>query len=248
MNRISAVIITFNEQANIARCIRSLLPVADEILISDSFSTDETAAIAEKLGATVLLHPFTGYGATKNNANNQAQYDWILSVDADEALDDELARQILALKNNLAPDTAYEFQRLNNYCGTWIRHGGWYPDCKVRLFNRHTIKWNLAEVHETLEIPASTQIVPLRGKLLHYSYSSVQSHLKKIDIYSERGAQEAFKKGKRATFIKRYLSPLFRFVRDYFLKRGFLDGAYGFTIARLTAKEVYLKYKKLSLL
>lgn len=245
MSKISAVIITFNESNNIARCIRSLSGVADEIVVSDSFSTDRTVELAKELGAKVLLHPFTGYGATKNNANEHAENDWILSVDADEELDPELAQGILHLKNQLAADTVYECQRLNNYCGQWIKHGGWYPDKKVRLFNRTSVKWNLAEVHETLEIPAHFKTVLLPGKLLHYSYTSIENHLLKVEKYSTRGAEEAMRKGKRASFVKLYLSPAFRFFRDYFIKLGFLDGYYGFLIARITAKEVYLKYKKL---
>jgi glycosyltransferase involved in cell wall biosynthesis len=245
MSRISAVIITFNESRNIARSIHSLLPVADEILVSDSFSSDNTIKIAGSLGATVVQYPFTGYGATKNNANLLAKHDWILSIDADEALDEELTKSILNIKNNLRAQTVYEFQRLNNYCGQWIKHGGWYPDKKVRLFNRNSVKWSLAEVHETLEIPAEFNIDQLNGKLLHYSYDTVESHLHKIEKYSTRGAEEALKKGKQTSFIKLYLSPAFRFVRDYIFKLGMLDGVYGFTIAWLTAREVYLKYKKL---
>lgn len=245
MSRISVVIITFNESNNIARCIHSLAAIADEILISDSHSTDDTVKIAEALGAKVILHPFTGYGATKNNANDHAQFDWILSVDADEEPDELLIQSISRIKKALSADTVYEFQRLNNYCGQWIKHGGWYPDKKVRLFNRTQVKWNLAEVHETLEIPPHFKRVLLGGKLLHYSYTSVAGHLEKVDKYSTRGAEEAKKKGKRSSFIKIYLSPSFRFLRDYIFKLGFLDGYYGFVIAKITAKEVYLKYKKL---
>lgn len=245
MSRISAVIITYNESRNIARCIHSLLPVADEILVSDSFSTDDTVRIAETLGATVVHYPFTGYGATKNNANSLAKHDWILSIDADEVLDEKLIKSIQNIKVSLRQQTVYECQRLNNYCGQWIKHGGWYPDKKVRLFNRNAIKWTLTEVHETLEIPTGYSTILLNGKLLHYSYETVESHLNKIENYSTRGAEEALKKGKEASFVKVYLSPVFRFVRDYIFKLGILDGACGFTIARLTAKEVHLKYKKL---
>ena len=248
MSRISAVIITFNESNNIARCIRSLSTVADEILISDSYSSDDTIKIAEGLGAKVILHQFSGYGATKNNANDHAQYDWILSVDADEEPDEQLIQSISGIKEELHTDTVYEFQRLNNYCGKWIKHGGWYPDKKVRLFNRSQIKWNFAEVHETLEIPPYFKRVLLEGKLLHYSYTNVPGHLEKVEKYSTRGAEEAKKRGKRSSFIKIYLSPSFRFLRDYIFKLGFLDGYYGFVIARITAKEVYLKYKKLNAL
>lgn len=245
MSKISAVIITYNESANIARCIKSLKNVVDEIVVSDSNSEDDTKIIAEQLGAKVFVRGFEGYGATKNFANNQANNNWILSIDADEELDKILADHILNIKPNLNETTVYECQRLNNYCGTWIKHGGWYPDKKVRLFNKQHVKWNLAEVHETLEIPEHFNKHLLYGKLLHYSYTSVNGHLSKIEKYSTRGAEEALKKGKKSTWFKLYLSPAFRFIRDYIFKLGFLDGKYGFIIAKLTAKEVYLKYRKL---
>ncbi len=248
MSSISAVIITYNESANIARCISSLKNVVDEITVSDSNSTDDTKNIAEQLGAKVFVRAFEGYGATKNFANNQATNNWIFSIDADEELDKNLADYILSIKPHLNETTVYECQRLNNYCGTWINHGGWYPDKKVRLFNKQHVKWNLAEVHETLEIPEHYNKQLLNGKLLHYSYTSVAGHLSKIEKYSTRGAEEAFKKGKKSSWVKLYLSPAFRFIRDYIFKLGFLDGKYGFIIAKLTAKEVYLKYKKLKML
>lgn len=247
MSGISAVIITKNEASNIKRCILSLLPVVDEVLISDSLSSDDTVQIARLLGARVIERAFEGYGATKNFANSQASHSWILSIDADEELDPTLQQSLLSLKKELSDHhkNVYVFQRLNNYCGAWIKHGGWYPDKKVRLFPKH-IMWNLAEVHEVLVIPSTYQTSLLTGKLLHYSYNSIESHLQKIERYSSRGAEEAYKRGKKAGFVKLYLSPLFRFVRDYIIKLGFMDGRYGFTIARLTAKEVYLKYHKLS--
>lgn len=245
MSKLSAVIITYNESAHIARCINSLKHIVDEIIVVDSLSTDNTQTIATELGAKVVTRPFEGYGATKNFANEQASADWILSIDADEALDDELAHSILTVKTHLTEHVVYEFNRLNNYCGTWIRYGGWYPDRKIRLFNKQHVKWNLAEVHETLEIPEYFNKHLLKGKLLHYSYTSVAGHLSKIEKYSTRGAEEAFKKGKKSNWLKLYLSPAFRFIRDYIFKLGFLDGKYGFIIAKLTAKEVYLKYSKL---
>lgn len=247
MSGVSAVIITKNEAQNISRCIQSLLPVVDEVIVSDSLSTDNTVELAGKLGARVFIRAFEGYGATKNFANQQAKYEWILSIDADEELDTELQQSIMALKPQLteAHQSVYVFQRLNNYCGQWIKHGGWYPDKKVRLFPRK-IDWNLAEVHEVLNIPSDYTQKNLTGKLLHYSYTTVESHLHKIERYSSRGAEEAFKRGKKASLVKLYMSPLFRFVRDYFFKLGCLDGRAGWTIARLTAKEVYLKYHKLN--
>lgn len=245
MASISAVIITFNEEKNIERCIQSLRKVVDEIIVSDSHSTDNTVKICQQLGAKVIVHEFIGYGATKNFANQQATHQWILSIDADEALDENLIAELQQLKTHLDENLVYQVQRLNNYCGKWIHHGGWYPDRKVRLFNKQHVKWNLAEVHETLEIPQHINTQVLKGKLQHYSYISVESHLTKIEKYSTRGAEELFRKNKKATLLKRLLSPAFRFVRDYIFKLGILDGYYGFVIAKLTAYEVFLKYRKL---
>jgi len=245
MVKISAVIITYNEASNIERCIQSVSKVADEIIVSDSFSVDETKNIAIKNGAIVFSKTFVGYGLTKNEANKLAQHDWILSLDADEEISIELQNTILEIKSNLDNNSVYIFKRLNNYCGQWIKHGGWYPDKKPRLFNKKFVQWNLAVVHETLEIPNNNNQIELDGNLLHYSYATVESHQRKIENYSTKGAEEAFKKNKKASLLKRFGSPIFKFVRDYVFKLGFLDGHYGLVIAFLSAKEVYLKYKKL---
>ena len=242
---LSVTIITYNEAKNIERCIQSVKYIANDIVVIDSFSTDNTVEIAKQLGANVFNHPFNGYGESKNLAKNIAKNDWILSIDADEVLDEKLVKSILDLKGKLNNNTVYEFSRLNNYCGKWIRFGAWRSDNKIRIFNKIAVKWNLAEVHESLIIPENFVIQKLKGKLLHYSYASVASHLNKIKKYSTLGAEEAFKKGKQAHFIKIYFSPVFRFLRDYIFMLGFLDGKFGFIIAKLTAKEVYLKYKKL---
>ncbi len=242
---LSVTIITHNEAKNIERCLRSVKAITDDVVIIDSFSTDDTTAIAKQLGANVFNHSFNGYGESKNLANEKAKNDWILSIDADEVLDEKLLKSILNLKDKLNNTTVYEFSRLNNYCGKWIRFGAWRSDNKIRIFNKTAVKWNLAEVHENLLIPENFEVQKLQGKLLHYSYATVASHLNKIEKYSTLGAEEAYKKGKQASFIKIYFSPVFRFIRDYILMLGFLDGKYGFIIASLTAKEVYLKYKKL---
>ncbi len=242
---LSVTIITYNEAKNIERCIQTVKAVANDIIVIDSFSTDDTTAIAKQLGANVFNHSFNGYGESKNLANEKAKNDWILSIDADEVLDEKLVNSILNLKDKLNNTTVYEFSRLNNYCGKWIRFGAWRSDNKIRIFNKTAVKWNLAEVHENLLIPENFEVQKLQGKLLHYSYATVASHLNKIEKYSTLGAEEAYKKGKQASFIKIYFSPVFRFFRDYILMLGFLDGKYGFIIASLTAKEVYLKYKKL---
>jgi glycosyltransferase involved in cell wall biosynthesis len=243
--QLSVVIITFNEARNIAACIDSVCDIADEIVVVDSFSTDATQRICESKEVRFIQHAFEGYGAQKNWANAQASFDYILNLDADETPDELLLQSIKQVKSNWQSDV-YTFNRCNNYCGKWIRHGAWYPDVKTRLYDRRKGNWTNAIVHETFETDASATITHLKGDLLHYSYESVAQHQNQIEKYSTLGAQEAYAKNKKATCVKIYINPIWRFVRDYFLRLGFLDGHYGWVIAKNTAHEVYLKYVKLS--
>ena len=239
--KISAVIITLNEAENIERCINSVKDVADEILVFDSGSTDNTKVLAENSGAKVIDIDWEGYAATKNKAIALASFDYILSLDADEALSEELAGHIKKGKPTLSK--AYSFNRLNNYCGKWIKHGGFYPDKKVRLFNRNSARWKGDFVHETLEIDNNVEIKHLKGDLLHYSYVSIEDHLKRAHKYAELAAQRMAAEGK-GKFANVIINPLFRFFKTYFLKAGFLDGKYGLYLSGITAYEVYLKYAK----
>jgi glycosyltransferase involved in cell wall biosynthesis len=244
MQNISAVIITYNEARNIERCILSLKDVADEILVLDSFSTDTTKAICEKLGVRFEERAWEGYSASKNHANSIAKNDWILSLDADEELSETLKNSILSEKKILNNSSVYAFNRKTNYCGKWINHCGWYPDKKIRLFHRKTTSWQ-GDIHETLLFPSSIAVMHLQGDLLHYSFSTKEEHEKKSETYAILAAQDLYKKGKRASFIKRKISPLIRFVRDYVIKLGFLDGKEGLEICTIAAKTNCLKYKKL---
>lgn len=241
---IGALIITKNEAHNIEACINSLRTCADEILVIDSLSEDNTTILAQKHGASVIQIPFLGYGKTKNYGAQQLKSDYILSIDADERLDKTLQNAILHLKKSEELAQAYVFKRLNNYCGQWIKHGGWNPDLKVRLWKKGVGVWDDSEVHEKLLLSSATQPRELEGNLLHYSYHSIESHLKKIELYSTKGSLALLSKGKKGFFFKMLFSPVSRFVRDYFLKMGFLDGKNGFVIASLTAYEVFLKYRK----
>jgi glycosyltransferase involved in cell wall biosynthesis len=243
--KISVVIITYNEEKNIGRCIDSVKEVTDDIVVLDSFSTDKTKSIAESKNAKVVQQKFMGYGKTKHFATTLAQHDWILSLDADEALDTALKNEILRL--NESPDVgAYSMNRLNNYCGQWIRYGSWYPDTKIRLFNRKYFNWNDAEVHETV-VPLSTnmKIGKLSGHILHYTVTSVEAHLAQAKKFATIAAQEAYNKGRKTNIIVVLLSPVFKFLRDYVFKLGFLDGTNGFNIAFISAKAKYWKYKGL---
>jgi glycosyltransferase involved in cell wall biosynthesis len=243
--KLSVVIITFNEERNIANCIDSVRGIADEILVVDSFSTDATQSICKNKNVRFLQHIFEGYGAQKNWATAQAAHDFVLNIDADEMPDATLIEAIKNVKKSWTSDI-YLFNRCNNYCGQWIRNGAWYPDRKPRLYDRRKAFWTNALVHETLEANPDATTSFLTGDLLHYSYQSVAEHLRQIDKYSTLGAQEAFSKNKKVTYTKIYLNPLWRFLRDYFFRLGILDGYFGWIIAKNTAHEVFLKYVKLN--
>jgi len=239
--KLSVVVITFNEERNIERCLNSLHGLADEIIVVDSFSTDRTAAICEKAGVRFVEQKWLGYSEQKNFGNKLATHDYILSIDADEALSNELKNSILAVKSQ-GFEGAYSFNRLTNYCGKWIKHSGWYPDTKVRIFNRNSVVWQGA-LHETLTMN-NIPINHLKGDLLHYSYYTHDEHLRQIAKFTDIAAQDYVNSGKKHSPVKLYGSPVAKFVRDYFINLGFLDGKAGFTICRLSAKATYLKYKK----
>ncbi|MGD0709899.1 MAG: glycosyltransferase family 2 protein [Bacteroidales bacterium] len=244
MEQISVVIITLNEERNIERCLKSLEEVADEIIVLDSFSTDKTSEICQKFPVKFIQKEWMNYSASKNFANSNASYDYILSIDADEALSDELKRAILELKTSDNLFDAYCFNRLANYCGKWIRHGGWYPDTKLRLWNRHKGQWE-GEIHEAVKMERNTKTGFIKGDLLHYSYYSIEQHLNLMNKYTDIMANELFNIGKNASIFKLLFSPVFKFIRDYILKLGFLDGYTGFVICRISTRASFLKYTKL---
>jgi len=242
MRKLSAVIITYNEARNIKRCIASLQGVADEIVVVDSFSTDATPSICKGLNVQFHQREWKGYSKQKNYGNGLASNDWILSIDADETLSEELKTAILTEKE-FGKGFNYSFNRLTNYCGKWIHHSGWYPDTKVKMFNRTKDDWQ-GEVHEKPTVDPST-VKKLKGDLLHYSYHSVSDHVKRTDVYSTLGAKELFETGKKASKLKLLFNPWLKFNKMYFIKLGFLDGMAGFTIALITAYGTFLKYIKL---
>lgn len=244
---LSAVIITFNEARNIGRCIDSLAGVADEIVVVDSFSTDETEAICRAKGARFIPHAFAGHIEQKNWALDQAAHPYVLSLDADEALDETLRASILAIKDRWQCE-GYSMNRLTNYCGQWIYHCGWYPDRKLRLFDRRKGRWGGVNPHDKVIMAPGTQQRRLEGDLLHYSYYTVEEHWTKTQKYVDIAARALYAKGKRGAWWRMWLSPVFKFVRNYFLKTGFLDGKMGFIICRISAIETYLKYKALNAL
>lgn len=242
--KISATIITFNEERNIERCIKSLQNVADEIVVLDSNSTDKTPEICKELGVTFHQRAWEGYSASKNYLNSLASHDYILSIDADEALDEDLKDAIMKLKPLNDPEV-YSVNRLTNYCGKWIKHSGWYPDVKIRLFPKDSSHWDGEFVHEELVYPANKTVLQLDGHLLHYSYYDFKDHRERADKYSTLTAQKMNSQGKKASPLKPILSGAARFVSMYILKLGFLDGYMGFKIAQISAQSNVFKYKEL---
>lgn len=244
MVRLSAVIITFNEEKNIGRCLESLIGVADEIVVLDSFSSDGTESICREFGVRFIRHPFSGYIEQKNEALRLASHEHILSLDADEALSPELRASILSLKQDWQLD-AYAFNRLTWYCNRFMRHGGWYPDRKVRLFVRGQGAWGGENPHDRYIPHNPARIGRLKGDLLHFSYYSISEHIAQLNRFTDIAADAAFRNGKRTSPVAFLFRPLIRFLRDYFLLAGFLDGYYGFVAARISAQANFLKYVKL---
>ena len=244
MEKLSVIIITFNEEKNIGRCLASVQDIADEIIISDSFSTDRTQEICKEFNVKFHQSSWLGYSAQKNNANKLASNDFIFSIDADEALSDELKESISALKISAKKSTAFKINRLTNYCGKWIHHCGWYPDTKLRIWFKDEGKWE-GELHEKLVFKNEPKTTTLVGDLLHYSYYTLDDHYKQVEKFTDIAAKDYFDRNRNVTLIKLWFSPFVKFVRDYFFKLGFLDGKSGFRICYISAGATYLKYKKL---
>lgn len=244
MIKLSVVIITFNEEKNIARCLQSIKEVADDVVVVDSFSGDRTKEICLSMGARVVEHIFEGHIQQKNWAIGQAQYPHVLSLDADEALSDELKNSILDAKKNWQYD-GYRMNRLTNYCGKWIRHCGWYPDTKLRLWDSRKGSWQGINPHDEYRLNNNGETGFLKGDILHYSYYSLDDHYKQVNYFTDIASKAYYEKGITVSLFKLYLSPLVKFIRDYIIKLGFLDGYYGFVISRISAYATFLKYKKL---
>ncbi len=244
MKKLSVVVITLNEEKNLARCLESVKAVADEILVVDSLSTDNTIKIAEQYGAKVILQQFLGHIEQKNFSAQQAANDWVLSLDADECLTTELQQNILKTKENPTYNS-YQFPRLNNFCGKWIRHSGLYPDAKIRLFNRTKGRWTGENPHDKWE-PENTHdnIGKINGDMLHYSFYSISDYVKKIEKYTEIAARLRVEKGKTYSIMKIIVVPQWKFFADFILRLGFLDGYYGYLVCRLNAMETMIKYAK----
>ncbi len=244
MIKLSVVIITFNEEKNIERCLQSVEDLADEIVVVDSFSKDKTEEICKKYKVKFIEHPFEGHIQQKNYAITQAAYPHILSLDADEALSDELKKNILIAKKNWEHD-GYYFNRLTNYCGKWIRHTGWYPDRKLRLWDSRKGKWGGVNPHDKYIMENGSTQSYLKGDLYHYSFYTISQHMDQVNKFSDIRAREMRAQNKKVSILKIIFAPLVKFLKHYFLKLGFMDGYFGFVISINSAHASFLKYAKL---
>lgn len=239
--KISATIITFNEERNIARVLESLR-CCDEVLVLDSGSNDRTVEIATKLGARVVEASWHGYAAQKNIATELATHDWILSLDADESVSEALEAEIWQIKKAGPEADGYSMPRLAQYLGRWILHSGWYPDRKVRLFNRKKARWVGKFVHESVAVDG--RVTHLQSNLLHFTCDSLSQHLRSMDGYTTLAAQEIVSRGIRVGMARMLFDPPWTFFRTYFLKLGLLDGAEGMAIAYMAALYNFVKFFK----
>lgn len=238
--QISAVIIAFNEEEKIARAVESV-KWADEILVVDSESTDRTRQIAESLGARVVVQKWLGFSKQKQFATDAARFDWIFSLDADEAVSDQLKGEILKLKNSSGSADGYRIPRLSFYLDRPVLHGGWYPDWQLRFFNRKKGKWKEVMIHESVEVAG--KIAKLRGDILHFSIDDAAHHHRMIGTrYAPLAAEQMLARGRTTSPLKIATVGLIAFLQTYFLKLGFLDGLAGFCIARFAAHHAFLKH------
>jgi len=242
MAKISACIISYNEEQKIEDCLKSLEGVVDEIIVVDSLSTDKTKEIIKKYTDKIYDQKFLGHVEQKNLAVEKASNDWILSLDCDERLTDELKKSILEVKNNLEGADAYRVARRTFYVYRWLNHC-WYPDFKTRLFNKNTARWGGVNPHDRIEIDGNN-IVTLSGDLEHYSFNSISEHIQTIDNFTEIGAQEIIKRGKKVGLISPWTHGLWTFIKLYILKRGFMDGYAGLVVSVLSGMHAFVKYAK----
>lgn len=245
--KISGVIITYNEEKNLKRCLDSLEGVCDEVLVVDSLSTDRTREIAETLGARVIQNKWKGFLDQKNFAQNEAQYDHVLQLDADEEISQELKSTILSIKNSWDAD-GYFFNRFTNYCGKWIKHSGWYPDAKLRLYDRRKGNWQGLDPHPEVIMQSGSSITSVNGDLNHYSYTSYGDHINRSAKYAKQAALAMKEMGKNPSVLKLIVSPFYRFFNDFFFRGGFRDGFEGLIICRTASYYTFLKYMYLRLI
>ena len=240
---ISAVIITFNEEKRLEPALKSLAGLVSEIVVVDSFSNDNTVKLAKKYTNKVFQRKWTDYTDQKNYANTRTSFPWILSLDADERISTELRKEILEIKKEEPECDGFSIPRQVYYLGKWIRHSGWYPDRKLRLFRKDRARWEGEYVHERLVIEGKIQ--KLSGSIHHFTYRNISEHLDRINKFSELGAQKLYANGKKCRWHHLVFVPFFRFVKSFFWRAGFLDGYPGFIVSVLNSYSIFLRYAKL---
>ncbi|MDE3144058.1 MAG: glycosyltransferase family 2 protein [Bacteroidota bacterium] len=245
MMPLSVVIITFNEEKNIERCLKSVQGIADEIIVVDSLSTDATEEICSRYYVRFIKQKFLGYIEQKNFALDQATNNYVLSLDADEMLSDELRQSIIAIKQKPFSADAYSMNRCSSFCGKWIKHGNWYPDKKIRLLDKTKGKWGGINPHDKIEMQTGSGLQHLSGDIFHYSYYSLEEVITQNNKFTTIQAKAMFDAGKPANYFNLIINPLVAFISGYIFKLGFLDGADGFFIASSVAYQTMVKYAKL---
>ena len=239
---ISVVICTKNEEKNIGRCLQAAVQVADEVIVVDSKSTDQTASICKSFPQIKFYETsWMGFSKTKNYANSLATQDYILSLDADEELSKDCIQEIQKIKAQL--QGVYTINRMTNYCGQWIKHSGWFPDRHIRLFPKNGSQW-AGEIHETLKFGQSPSVQEIQGIVYHYTYYTIEEHWARINNYTTLSAQKYTKYSKPKLILSMLINSKVRFLKHYIVKLGFLDGFAGLIIATFSAAAVFLKYAK----
>jgi glycosyltransferase involved in cell wall biosynthesis len=244
MEKLSVVIITYNEESAIERCIASVKNVADEVLVVDSYSTDKTKEICLRLGARFYEHTFEGYIQQKNYAISLASFDYILMLDADEALSETLSDSILRAKQVFDRD-GYNMNRMTNYCGSWMKHGNFYPDRKLRLWDRRKGEWGGRNPHDHVNMQPNSKVGHLKGDILHYSIITLEGNITQFNKFTTIAAQELFSENRKISAIGVFVKGFAAFFKSFFMKRGFLDGYYGIALSVITSFATFMKYMKL---
>lgn len=238
---ISLVVVTYNEEKNIERCLRSV-PWASEIIVVDSYSQDQTVAIAHQLGARVFQEKWKGYGPQKASAVEKAKNDWVICLDADEALSPELSTEIQKRWPQFNAMAGYLIPRRSFHLGRWIDHGGWRPDYQLRFFNKKHSYWPQMQIHEKVQAKLEEK---LKNSILHWVFEDLSDQVQTNDKYSSLQAQQLYQSQKKFSYFKLTTKPLSKFIETYFWKLGFLDGLPGFLISISAAYSVFLKWAKL---
>ena len=240
---ISVVIITYNEEKRLEAALKSVVDIASEIVVVDRFSDDDTVKVAKKYTDLVFQRKWTNFSDQKNFGNSKTSFPWVLSLDADERVSPELREEILQLKEGEPDCSGFSMPRQTYYLGRWIRHGGWYPDRKLRLFQKSKARWKGEYVHETLVIEG--KVNNLKGSLHHFTYRNIRDHLERINTFSDLGAQKLYAQKKKCHWYHLALVPFLNFLKSYFWRAGFLDGFAGFVVSTLHGYSVFIRYAKL---